>query len=611
MNKINILIVEDELLIAENLADKLRKLKYNVVDIVSSGNAAFKKVNAQCPDLILMDIAIKGNMDGIETAAKIRFVYDVPIIFLTAYADDKTLERAGKTGCYGYLLKLFKDRELHASIKMALNKHREQSQIQESLQSKIKEYAAKCSPANIDRVTRLPNRLALRDLFEYILSEENGAIASQDVNSQKSELPAAKQNLTAVMYFEIDRFKRIFNSLDNEARSLLLIAISECITSSLLDCDGATATIKLDNSEFIILVSGIKQQQLGQDLANQILDKFRKSFIVNNLEFFLTASIGINFCHGRNEVDIEKLLSQAHLAMSYAQEGGGDGYKVYNNSLKLAGSIVGESLTIETELHYALKRQELQVYYQPKVELKTGRIIAAEALVRWHHPKMGLVMPSQFIAIAEQSSLIESIGEWVLATACRQTQAWHQLGYPDLAIAVNLSGRQFKQLDLFHRVTQILFDSGLKAEFLELELTEKILVENEKLNIQRLNLIKKLDIQISLDDFGTGYSSLSYLKQFPFDVLKIDRSFVSQIEQNSKNSVIVKSVIEMAHKLDLKVVAEGVETQSELEYLVGCDCDIIQGYLFSRPVPAQDFEKLLCEKNPFDLASLKLSKAKV
>ncbi|MEL7011488.1 MAG: GGDEF domain-containing phosphodiesterase, partial [Cyanobacteria bacterium J06588_4] len=424
-------------------------------------------------------------------------------------------------------------------------------------------------------------------------------------------LPAAKQNLTAVMYFEIDRFKRIFNSLDNEARSLLLIAISECITSSLLDCDGATATIKLDNSEFIILVSGIKQQQLGQDLANQILDKFRKSFIVNNLEFFLTASIGINFCHGRNEVDIEKLLSQAHLAMSYAQEEGGDGYKVYNNSLKLAGSIVGESLTIETELHYALKRQELQVYYQPKVELKTGRIIAAEALVRWHHPKMGLVMPSQFIAIAEQSSLIESIGEWVLATACRQTQAWHQLGYPDLAIAVNLSGRQFKQLDLFHRVTQILFDSGLKAEFLELELTEKILVENEKLNIQRLNLIKKLDIQISLDDFGTGYSSLSYLKQFPFDVLKIDRSFVSQIEQNSKNSVIVKSVIEMAHKLDLKVVAEGVETQSELEYLVGCDCDIIQGYLFSRPVPAQDFEKLLCEKNPFDLASLKLSKAKV
>ena len=606
MKSIDILIVEDELLIAENLAMKLKTLEYNVTDIVSSGKAAIKKVNSQNPSLILMDIAIKGDLDGIQTAEAIRLTHDIPIIFLTAYADDKTLERASKTGCYGYILKPFKDRELHAAIKMALNKHQEQNTIQQSLQAKIEHYASQCSPKNIDQLTQLPNRLALQDLFEYILSECDDDFANQSTEiNQQSNSSKINQDLLGVFYFEIDRFKRIFNSLNNENRDLLITVIAECIANTLAEYYGATATIKLQNSEFAILVAGIKQQKEAKKIAEQILSQFRKSFIINDLEFFLTASIGIAF-YPFNDTDAEQLLRQAQQAMHYAQEQGGDQCKAYSSSLQLISSIANNNLSIETDLHYAIDRKELELYYQPKIELKTGSIVGVEALVRWNHPKLGLVMPDQFIPIAEQSSLIESIGEWVLETACKQTQAWHKSGFNDFTIAVNLSGRQFKQLDLFHKLTQILFDSALKPQFLELELTEKILVENEKLNIQRLNFLKKLDIQISLDDFGTGYSSLGYLQQFPFDVLKIDRCFVSKIEPNSKNAVITKSIIEMAHQLDLKVVAEGVETKSELAFLVDCRCDQVQGYLFSRPLPVKEFEQLLFSNQRFEMINSEL-----
>lgn len=601
MKPSNILIVEDELLIAENLAMKLEKLDYNIANIVSSGKNAIKQVEKIIPDLILMDIAIKGDIDGIQTAEKIRLNYDIPIIFLTAYADDKTLERASQTGCYGYILKPFKERELHAAIKMALNKHREQNTIQRSLQTEIQQYASKCGPANIDSLTQLPNRLSLSNLFEYILSQCNDGIGEL---AAESNLPTGSdkvdRDLLSVLYFEIDRYKRIFKSLSVENRELLIVVIADCIKNALTQCDRIHATIKLQDSEFAILIAGIKQQKDAKDIANQILSQFRKSFIVNDTEIFLTASVGISF-YPFGDTDPEQLLKQAERATEYAREQGGDRCEVYSRSLQTFTSIANRDLSIETALHYALGRQELELYYQPKIEVKTGRIIGAEALIRWNHPEMGLVMPNRFISIAEQSSLIESIGEWVLTTACRQTKIWHEAGFDDFSIAVNLSGRQFKKLDLFHKLTQMLFDSNLQPEFLELELTEKILVENEKSNIQRLNFIKKLNIKVSLDDFGTGYSSLGYLQQFPFDILKIDRCFVSQIDSNAKNAIITKSIVDMAHQLNLKVVAEGVETKSELKFLTDLNCDIVQGYLFSRPLPIRDFERLLFAQKRFEM----------
>ena len=598
MSNIKILIVEDELLIAENLAMKLKKFGYTVADIVSSGKAALKYINSEIPDLILMDISIKGKIDGIETAAKIKDIEEVPIVFLTAYADDETLDRAAKIGGYGYILKPFKDRELYATIKMALSKHQEQTAIQSSLQRVINECSTNNNDIYIDSLTKLPNQLFLRDLFEYLLLGYQQSSSSElETKCNKSQ---NNRKLLAMIYFNVDRFERINNSLGIENGKLLIKAVAEKLTeckknlNNKIEC----AVIRLQNSEFAILLSNLNQKKVVTEFADLILKKLQESFLIDKQEVFLTASMGISFDDFENP-NVEILLDQGKRAMKYAQQQGGNKYKFYTLALNTIVSLTPENISLETDLHYALKRQELELYYQPKISLKTGKIISAEALIRWNHPKLGLVAPNKFLPIAEASSLIEPIGEWVLKTACKQTKLWHQAGFNFLSIAVNLSGRQFKQLDLFNRLTQILFDSTLEPEFLELELTEQILVENVKTNIQRLNLIKKLGIKISLDDFGTGYSSLGYLQQFPFDVLKIDRCFIKNIEQNSKNAVITKTIIEMAHQLGLKVVAEGIETESELAFLVKYHCDDVQGYLLSRPLPATEFEKLLVSNQDF------------
>ena len=247
---------------------------------------------------------------------------------------------------------------------------------------------------------------------------------------------------------------------------------------------------------------------------------------------------------------------------------------------------------MEAELHHALEREEFELYYQPKVNLKTNKIIGAEALIRWNHPVMGRIGAGKFIPLAEESGLIRPIGEWILDRACKQTKAWHNLGLNFLNIGINLSGSQFRQSDLFHQITQALFNSSLEPQYLELELTEKVLVENIKTNIQRMNLLKKLEVKIVLDDFGTGYSSLGYLQQFPFDILKIDSSFIHNIDSDPVNAVITKTIIGMAHELGLKVVAEGVESEAELNFLKNSQCDEIQGFIFSRPLNAREFQKL-------------------
>ncbi|MEG4486018.1 EAL domain-containing response regulator [Microcoleus sp. D2_18a_B4] len=248
---------------------------------------------------------------------------------------------------------------------------------------------------------------------------------------------------------------------------------------------------------------------------------------------------------------------------------------------------------IKTSLCDALEREEFQVYYQPQVNVHTGKIISAEALVRWLHPEKGLISPAEFIPHAEATGFIVQLGEWVLQTACRQMQVWENAGFSGLRVAVNLSPRQFHQPDLSSRVAQILAETGLQASSLELELTESLMVEDAESAIATLQHLKNLGVCISLDDFGTGYSSLSYLTQYPFDTLKIDRCFISNITDGCTNAAIVKAIIEMAHSLCLEVVAEGVETEAEKDFLWRYKCDTMQGYFFSPPLPAADFEQLL------------------
>ena len=294
-----------------------------------------------------------------------------------------------------------------------------------------------------------------------------------------------------------------------------------------------------------------------------------------------------------DSTDIEELLQQSEKAIEYAKAQGGNRCQTFTFAFNVRSHKVSDDLRLESELHHALERNELEIHYQPKVELITNSIVGAEALIRWNHPKRGRIAPDKFIPLAEESGLIRSIGEWTLDSACKQMQAWHDEGLNQLKISVNLSGVQFKQADLFHNITQILFNSSLEAQYLELELTENILVENIQTNVQKLNLLKKLGIQIALDDFGTGYASLGYLQQFPFDILKIDSCFVRNINENRVNAVIAKNTISMAHQLGLQVVAEGVETEAELNFLKHAQCDLVQGFWLSRPLEAKEFQKLV------------------
>jgi diguanylate cyclase (GGDEF)-like protein len=607
MKSLKILIVEDELLIAKNIAKKIRDMGHEITQIVSSGDAVIASVNTQLPDLILMDIAIKGALDGIETAVQLKHL-DIPVVYLTAYADDATLERAAATGCYGYLIKPFKERELYAMIKMVTTKHKEQSSIVASLQETVSEYSAQYNDIYQDKETNLPNQLFLRNIFEYILSlsssdeetkidsELNAEPQNKSKNDTFIDRPDMTGNSLAVFYIHLNKFQKINDSFLDEGRGILIRQIANRLTECVNDfkCNGAT--VRLSQNEFVIIITNFERREIATDSARSLLSYLNKPLTIEGREIFLSVSIGIAF-YPLDSNNIEELLRQAKRAMEYAQEQQGNGYRYFTPAIDIMKSKASEELLLEAELHYALERRELEVYYQPKINLKTRQVIGSEALLRWNHPQKGLISPNKFIPLAEANGLILPINEWVIETACHQTKLWQNNGLKYLTIAVNLSISQFKQTDLFHKITQILLRTNLEAKYLELELTEKILIDNTQANVRRLSSIQNLGIQIALDDFGTGYSSLSYLQQFPFDIVKIDRCFVRDIDKNRTNAVITKTTIEMAHQLGLRVVAEGVETQAEYDFLKQNYCDEIQGFLISYPLSATEFKDFVNKRS--------------
>lgn len=593
--KARILIVEDELLIAKNTAKKLERFGYDVVKIVSTGQAAIDFVSLEFPDLILMDIAIKGEIDGIETASQIKYIADIPVIFMTAYANDQTLDRASDTGCYGYLIKPYKEKELQATVKMTLSKHAEQSAIQSALQSTIHEYSEQYDDIYKDSITGLPNKLFLRDLFDYLLSviEQHTEFFAQDIDAATDSEQEPQLKLVSVFNIHLDRWEKACTFLDKEQQDDLTKEIATRLTDRVYDFSTHGSTVFLKPDNFVVLLA-VDQQKTAQEYGQDLLHTLQKNYIIGEREIFLSPSIGISFCP-RDSSDVEELLEQGGKAIEYSKTQGGNRCQTFSLALNIQTFRGSHDLNLESELHHALDRREFELFYQPKLDLKTNSVIGAEALIRWNHHKMGRIPANKFIPLAEDIGLIKPIGNWVLKTACQQLKVWHSEGLKMIKMAVNLSGAQFRQLDLFHQITQVLFDTSLEAQYLELELTENILVENIKTNVQRLNLLKKLGVDISLDDFGTGYSSLGYLQQFPFDILKLDACFIRDIHKNHVNAVITKSVIEMAHQLGLKVVAEGIETRGELNFLKEAKCDAIQGFLFSRPLTGKEFKKLVAD----------------
>ncbi len=420
-----------------------------------------------------------------------------------------------------------------------------------------------------DSLTGLPNRLLFADRIEVALSK-----------ARYSREPLM------VLVVDIDRFKMINDSLDHRAGDTLLQQFGARLRHCVQDGD---TVARLGGDQFLILMPRIGSTSAIPSIAERILEAVRRPFHIEGRELFVTASLGISLFPDDGD-DVATLLQCADTAMNRAKREGRDAYMLYRPDMNARAR---ERMKLETSLRRALERTEFLLHYQPQIDLRTEKIVGAEALLRWRRGDLAVVPPSDFISILEETGLIVTIGEWVLRTACTQLREWHEAGFADLRIAVNLSARQFQHAALVDRVRTILKETRIPAKALLLEITESVAMERAQGSLAKLAELKELGVQIALDDFGTGYSSLAYLKRFPIDVLKIDQSFVRGVEFDAKDAALGVTSIDLAHGLNLRVIAEGVETEGQQEFLKKHGCDEIQGFLVSRPLTPEGFRKKL------------------
>lgn len=428
--------------------------------------------------------------------------------------------------------------------------------------------------SNYDRLTGFANRSQFRERLQRQLT-----------------LSRLNRQPLALLHIDLDRFRPINDSLGYEVGDQLL----KLTADRLRDCGfNEEQLARIASDEFTLMLSDTGAGVALDNLCQLILGTLRRPYQVGPHELLLGASVGVSLFPDTAH-DAQALVNQADLAMHQAKRAGGNAWRVYVPEMRAASL---EQLELETSLRKAIFRDEFVVHYQPKMDIATSRIISAEALVRWQHPQLGLLSPQQFIPLAEETGLICAIGERVLEHACRQAFNWHQDGHGPIRVSVNLSAHQVRKGNVLEMVERVLADTGLPPTLLELELTESLLMEDLDSHTTLMSALRSQGISLSLDDFGTGYSSLSYLKRFPIDTLKIDRTFITELEHSATDAAITRAIIDMAHSLDLKVVAEGVETATHLRILTDMGCDAIQGFLLSRPVPAEQFETLLAAQAP-------------
>lgn len=422
--------------------------------------------------------------------------------------------------------------------------------------------------AHFDQLTGLPNRTLFADRLQQALA-----------------LAKRKHWSVAVLFVDIDRFKYVNDSLGHASGDLLLRLVAQRLTR----CTRANDTVaRFGGDEYAIVVNGLEAADEAALIALKIMEVLNVGFPLEHTELYVSASIGITVAPQDGSTP-ETLLKQADIAMYRAKELGRKNFQFYKPEMNARAQ---ELLALEQDLRHALERSELEIYYQPKVSLQSGRVTGAEALLRWNHPERGLVSPAAFMPALEETGLIIPVGEFVLATACRQARAWQVVGL-SVPIAVNLSARQFVSPAIGTVIQETLLQHHLSPNLLELEITESSVMVDPEEAARTLQRLDRLGVAISIDDFGTGYSSLAYLKRFPIKTLKVDRSFIRDAPINRDDAAITRAIVSMAHSLSLRVIAEGVETKEQLHFLRECTCDEGQGYLFSRPLPAKDAEAVL------------------
>ncbi|KTC78079.1 bifunctional diguanylate cyclase/phosphodiesterase [Legionella brunensis] len=423
--------------------------------------------------------------------------------------------------------------------------------------------------ATHDSLTELPNRVLLMDRVEQAILQTK-----------------KKKSLLAFLFLDLDRFKMTNDTLGHSIGDKLLQAVSNRLLIATNDYD---TVARLGGDEFVILLPDLSTELQAQQMAQEILHLIEKPFQIDQHSLKITGSIGISY-YPKDGLDYESLMKNADLSMYHAKDSGRNSYRVFEQEMNRR---VINHMQLDNALHDAMKRDELYLVYQPLINLKQHQIVGFEALLRWNSHLLGQVSPADFIGMAEENGLIIDIGKWVLEQACMQTIRWHQQGFKDLTIAVNISGRQFRQSQLPKVIDDVLTRTGLAAKYLELELTESLLVDDIDHAVETMYQLKDMGVKLVIDDFGTGYSSLSYLKQFPVDKLKIDRSFISELMNKENDAAIARAIINLGHSLNLEVLAEGVETEFQKEFIVNNGCDYAQGYYFKPPNTPDALEDFL------------------
>ncbi|MGZ4960197.1 MAG: putative bifunctional diguanylate cyclase/phosphodiesterase [Methylomonas sp.] len=419
--------------------------------------------------------------------------------------------------------------------------------------------------AHYDHLTHLPNRLLFNDRLQQACH-----------NAQRND------KTVALIFIDLDRFKYINDTMGHSFGDHLLLTAAERLSSSVRQSD---TVARLGGDEFVVILQNIKNDDDAISVVSGIIDRLREPMPIFEREIQITASMGMAF-YPKDDETIDGLIRKADAAMYEVKERGRNAYLIYSPEMD-HGKV--ERMSMETQLRMALESGELSLFYQPQIQLPEQRVVGVEALLRWHHPQLGMVSPATFIPIAEETGLIIPIGEWVLREACRQHLNWINQGFPALRIAINISGVQFRQQEFCQLVKRIIDESGIDPQFLELELTESVVMTHAEHAIQTLIELRALGVKLAIDDFGTGYSSLSYLRKFPLDRIKIDQSFIRGINATPANEAIVRAIIALGNSLGLQTVAEGVESDDELACINGHHCDEVQGYHFAKPLAAEDF----------------------
>jgi len=534
---------------------------------VGSLRQALEAVKQDYFDLILLDLSLPDSRGLVTFSCLHESCFDIPIVLLTGLDDENLAVQAMKQGAQDYLVKGRVDTNaLIRSIRYAIERQRllvdteKAREIQQHL-------------AYHDVLTSLPNRLLFYDRLEQAL-----------VHAKRYS------GRLAVLFLDLDGFKLVNDSKGHLAGDRLLQLVGSRLKGSMRESD---TIARLGGDEFTILLKGIKSADDVTRAVQKVLDVISKPFVVNDTSVAITSSIGVSV-YPQDGADSETLMQRADVAMYRAKGQGRGTFSLFNAAIP---SMSDERVSLESGLRTALDAGEMTLHYQPQLSLRSGQVTAVECLLRWTHPELGVVAPCDFIPVAEETGLIVPIGEWVLRAACSQLRQWRDAGYPQVPVAVNLSARQFRELSLLDMVAEVLEESALDPHALILEITESNAMQDVDFTVSTLDVLKKMGVQVALDDFGTGYSSLSYLRRLPIDLLKIDKAFIQGVPNNLEDSSIVAAIVALTRSLGLTVIAEGIEQETQLDFLRSVDCDQLQGYYFSRPLPPGKLLKFLDERH--------------